>query len=251
MSMFPNTRRVELEYGTEARSIYSFFNAVYAWMAVGLAVTAVTAWIVAHTPPLLQLMYAGPGVMLVMALGAFGIAWYVQSQFQRIHVGVATALFLLYAAIIGALISGIFLVYPASTLISALVLTGGVFGGMSIDGFVTKKDLTSLGAICFMCLLGLILATIVNFFFASNMLDWIITYGILAVFIGLTAYDTQKIKELNVIGNAGTEEDHKEAIHGALVLYLDFVNLYMMIMRAVAVLNREREEEENPHTRDF
>jgi FtsH-binding integral membrane protein len=237
MSMFPNARRVELEYGTEARSIMSFFNAVYAWMAVGLGVTAVTAWVVAHTPALLNIIYAGPGMMLVMALAAFGIAWYVQAQFQRINPGVATALFILYAVVIGAMISYVFLIYKIETLGAAFIMTAGVFGGMSLYGFVTKRDLTGIGSILIMCVLGLFIASLVNLFLASNALSWIITYAVLAVFIGITAYETQRLKTLAYQFQGNGAMLSRLSIVGSLVLYISFINLFLSILR---IMNSRR-----------
>ena len=108
---------------------------------------------------------------------------------------------------------------------------------MSAYGYVTKRDLTSVGNFMFMGLIGLILASIVNIFLGSEMIYWLTTYAGILIFVGLTAYDTQKIKQLNVIGNAGTDEDHKEAIHGALILYLDFINLFLYLLR---ILGRRR-----------
>ena len=108
---------------------------------------------------------------------------------------------------------------------------------MSVYGFTTKRDLTRLGSLLFMALIGLILATVVNMFWANTTLYWVVTYAGVLIFVGLTAYDTQKIKQLNVIGNAGSDEDHKEAIHGALILYLDFVNLFLYLLR---LLGRRR-----------
>jgi FtsH-binding integral membrane protein len=237
MSMFPNTRRVELEYGTEARSIYSFFNAVYAWMAVGLAVTAVVAWVVAHTPALLMTVYAGKGMALAMLLGAFAISWYVQSQFQRINPGLAMALFLLYAVVIGAMISGIFVIYPIATLGSAFLITAGTFAGMSLYGFVTKRDLSGIGSFLVMCAIGLFLASLVNIFVASDALSWVITYAVLAVFIGITAYETQRLKALAYQFQDNGQMLTRLSIVGSLVLYISFINMFMSILR---ILNSRR-----------
>src|SRR4051812_5198306 len=123
MSSYPDSRRIELDYGTDARSTFTFFNAVYAWMCVGLVVTALVAWFVSQSQTMTAMIYSSRGVVLAMALGAFGIAWYVQSQFMRISVAVATALFLLYAVVIGAMISGIFIMYRLPTIGAAFLMT--------------------------------------------------------------------------------------------------------------------------------
>src|SRR5688572_14136517 len=191
MSMYPNARvrrPVELEYARDNRAMVNFFNTVYAWMAVGLALTAAVAWFASQSMPTLQMIYGNKGGYLLFGLIAFAIAWYAQAQAGKLSANVATVLFLVYAAIIGMLISGIFLVYSPKVLISAFLLTAGTFGGMSVYGFVTKRDLSRIGSVLIMCVWGLIIASLVNFLFLnSGPLSWIITYGVLAVFIGLTA----------------------------------------------------------------
>lgn len=231
MSMYPDTRRVPLGYATDDRSIANFFNAVYAWMAVGLAVTAVVAWFVSQTPAIRDIIYSGRGMVLVMALGAFGIAWYVQSQIHRISVGVATALFLLYATVIGAMISYVFILYNLKTLGAAFIMTGGVFALMSIYGFVTKRDLTGIGSILVMCAIGLFVASLVNVFLASNALSWVITYAVLAVFIGITAYETQRLKSMAYEFQGNGAMLSRVAIVGSLVLYISFINMFIAILR--------------------
>ncbi|MDB5321995.1 MAG: ybhL [Phycisphaerales bacterium] len=234
MSMFPQPgaqKSWELEYGADDRSVSKFFNVVYAWMAVGLAVTAAVAWYVSHTPSLMKMFFGNPMVAIACALGAFGIAIGVQRSFRSINANVATALFLLYAALIGAMISYIFVIYPAKTLASAFVVTGGTFAGMSIYGMVTRRDLTRIGGILIMCFWGLLLASIVNIFVASNALDWLITYGILAIFIGITAYETQQLKAMATEFGHNTEMAARYAIYGSLVLYISFINLFMSILR--------------------
>ena len=234
MSMFPNNsmrKPVGLEYGTGDRAVFNFFNTVYAWMCVGLAVTATVAWLFSQNMTLLRAIYGNRGGLALMGLGAFAIAWGVQSMAMRISAAVATAMFLLYAAIIGALISGIFLVYPPQTILAAFVLTAGVFGGMSVYGFVTKRDLTSMGSILIMCAWGLFLASIVNIFIASNVFSWFITYAVLAVFIGLTAYDTQKLRVIAEQTRGDAQLAARFAIVGSLHLYVDFINIFLSILR--------------------
>jgi FtsH-binding integral membrane protein len=145
--------------------------------------------------------------------------------------GGAASLFFLYSIVNGITLSVIFLVYTKASIVTTFLVTAGTFGGMSVYGHLTKRDLSSWGNLLFMGLWGLILGGIVNIFLRSPGLYFITTsFGVL-IFVGLTAYDTQKIKQLNVLGNAGTDEDTKEAIHGALVLYLDFINLFLYLLR--------------------
>jgi FtsH-binding integral membrane protein len=213
-------------------TVAQFFNTVYAWMCVGLALTAVVGWYVAHSQ-MLNMVYGSKGAYTAIGLGAFAIAWFVQSQAGKLSVGVATTLFLIYAAVIGALLSGIFLIYPAKTLVAAFVLTGGTFGGMSLYGFVTKRDLTRIGSIFVMLALGFVVASFVNIWLASEALDWVITYAILILFIGITAYKTQQLKMIAHELHGDPAMASRYAIVGSLVLYIAFINLFISILRII------------------
>ena len=222
----------QLGYESQADSITvgQFFNMVYAWMCVGLALTAVVGWYFASSG-LYQTIYASKGGYVVIALAAFGIAWFAQSQAGRLSVGVGTALFLLYAAVIGALLSGIFIVYPPRTLISAFVLTGGTFGAMSVYGFVTKRDLSRIGSIAVMAAFGFIIASFVNIWLQNDALGWVITYAILVLFIVITAWETQMLRNMAVQFGNNREMATRYAIMGSLVLYIAFINLFLSILR--------------------
>jgi FtsH-binding integral membrane protein len=238
MSQFPQSqqRRV-LPYASGDRAteltVSSFFNAVYAWMCVGLAVTAAVGWYVAQSGMVFALYSHGLGGLLAVSLVAFGIAWYVQSNAGRLSAGVATGLFLLYAAIMGALSSAIFLIYPLTTLTSAFMLTAGTFGVMSVYGFVTKRDLTRIGSIAVMLVFGFIVASVVNAFFASNFFSWVITYAILVLFIIITAYETQRLKFMAEQLRGNPQLASRYAIVGSLVLYISFMNMFYSILRIV------------------
>jgi uncharacterized protein len=234
MSMYPDsdvTRRpIELGYSTDERVVFNFFNTVYAWMCVGLAVTASTAWIVSQNAAMVRTLTTS-GVGIIFLLASVGICFAIRSAARRISPGLATVLFLLYAALIGAVFSGIFVIYNLQTIGGAFIMTAGVFGGMSVYGFVTKRDLTAMGSILIMCVWGLFLATLVNFFIASTVFSWFLTYAILAVFIGLVAYDTQWLRKVaeQVRGDARASASY--AIIGSLELYLDFLNIFLSILR--------------------
>jgi FtsH-binding integral membrane protein len=237
MSQYPQqqpwqpARPHELDYGRDTRVVASFFNIVYAWMAVGLALTGVVAWLVSQNDQLMSLVYASRGTYVLLGLGAFGIAMLVQMAAHRMSPSAALGLFLLYAALIGALIAGIFKIYPTPTIFGAFLMTGGVFGGLSVYGFITKRDLSGMGSILIMCVWGLILASIVNIFLASSLFSWIITYAVLAVFIGLTAYDTQRLKEIAYATQGDPVAARRYAIVGSLHLYVDFINIFLSILR--------------------
>ena len=209
-----------------------FFNMVYAWMCVGLALTAVVGWYFASSG-LYQTIYASKGGYVFMALAAFGLAWYAQSQAGRLSVGVATGLFLLYAAVIGALLSGIFIVYQPRTLISAFVLTAGTFGAMSAYGFITKRDLSRIGSIAVMAAFGFIIASFVNIWLQNDALGWVITYAILVLFIVITAWETQMLRNMAMQFGNNREMATRFAIMGSLVLYIAFINLFLAILRII------------------
>ena len=208
-----------------------FMVKVYNWMTVGLAVTGVMAFYVAHNETILSLLIENQILFFMLVIGQLGLVFYLAGWVKNMSASLATGVFILYAGLNGLTFSMIFVMYTASSIASSFLVTAGTFAAMSVYGYTTKKDLTSFGSFLFMGLLGIIIASVVNMFLQSEMIYWLTTYAGVLIFVGLTAYDTQKIKELNIIGNEGTEEDHKEAISGALVLYLDFINLFLMILR--------------------
>jgi hypothetical protein len=156
---------------------------------------------------------------------------------QRLSASAATGFFLLYSALSGVTLAAIFVLYTQSSIASTFLVTAGTFGAMSIYGHVTRRDLTSWGSFLFMGLIGFLLASVVNMFLHSEMIYWVSTYCGILIFVGLTAYDTQKLKVLAMGGFASGEDRHKAAILGALRLYLDFINLFLLLLR---VLGRRR-----------
>jgi FtsH-binding integral membrane protein len=215
----------------------AFMRKVYAIMAFGLGATGLTALVVANSATALKLIFGTPGVFYALLIAELIMVWSFATLARRLSAVGAAALFYVYAIMNGLTLSVVFLVYTQGSIASTFFVTAGTFAAMSGYGYVTKRDLTGVGSFMMMGLFGLIIASIVNLFLGSPMLYWAITFFGVLVFVGLTAYDTQKIKELNVIGNAGTDEDHKEAIHGALILYLDFINLFLYLLR---LLGRRR-----------
>jgi len=216
----------------------AFMRKVYAIMALGLGATGLTALVVFNSTAATQFIFGGgAGVFYGLLIAELVMVWTFASLARRLSAVGAAALFYVYAIMNGLTLSVIFLRYTQGSIASTFFVTAGTFGAMSAYGYITKRDLTGVGSFMMMGLFGLIIASIVNLFMGSEMLYWAITYFGILVFVGLTAYDTQKIKELNVIGNAGTDEDHKEAIHGALILYLDFINLFLYLLR---LLGRRR-----------
>jgi FtsH-binding integral membrane protein len=208
-----------------------FILRVYNWMTSGLCVTGFVAYYVSLSDFLLGLIHGNPVIFFGLILAELGLVFYLASAVMRMSAQTAMITFLGYAALNGLTFSFIFIAYTQSSIASAFLVTAGTFGAMSVYGYTTKKDLTSWGGFFFMGLIGIIIASFVNMFLQSPMIYWLTTYAGVLVFVGLTAYDTQKIKEMNILGNEGTDEDTKEAISGALRLYLDFINLFLMILR--------------------
>jgi uncharacterized protein len=209
----------------------SFMTKVYGWMTAALVVTAFVAMYVASDPRLMMAIVGNKLLFYGMIFGELGVVWWLSSRVHTMSANVATGWFFFYALLNGLTLSVIFLIYTADSIASTFFITAGTFGAMSAYGYFTKKDLTSWGNILLMALVGLIIASIVNIFMQNDMFRLIISGIGVLVFTGLTAYDTQKIKEMNIIGNAGTDEDRKEAVMGALTLYLDFINLFLYLLR--------------------
>ncbi len=209
----------------------SFMNKVYMWMAAALTVTALTAMYVSSSMTLIKFFIVNRPLFFGLLIGEFLLVLYLSAGIQRISARGAMAAFFLYSFVNGLTLSVVFLLYTSASIASTFFLTAATFAIMSAYGFFTKSDLTTIGNLCIMLLVGLIIASVFNMFMASEAIYWATTYVGIFVFVGLTAYDTQRIKEMNVIGNEGTEEDQKEAIMGALILYLDFINLFLYLLR--------------------
>ena len=233
MSMYPQSgfrpQAMEYESRMDASVLVRFFNAVYGWMAAGLALTAVVGWYVAHHQEALKLVL-GPQIWILFIVQIALVAT-ISMAVNKISASVATALFMLYAALNGLTLSVIFLIYTKSSLASAFGVTAGTFAAMSVYGMVTKTDLTRIGALLFMALIGLIIASVVNIFWANSTMQWIITYAGVFIFVGLTAYDTQKLKQIAYATQNNAAMASRLAINGALTLYLDFINLFLFILR--------------------
>ncbi len=208
-----------------------FITKVYGWMCFALVVTASVALLTVSSPTLANLIMGNQILFFGLLIGEVVLVGYLAVAVAKMSASTATAVFIGYSALNGLTFSVIFMAFTAESIASTFFITAGTFGVMSFYGYVTKTDLTGVGNLCFMGLIGVIIASVVNFFFKSSMIYWITTYIGIAVFVGLTAYDTQKIKKMNIIGNENTDEDKKEAIMGALTLYLDFINLFLMLLR--------------------
>ncbi|MFC1895662.1 Bax inhibitor-1/YccA family protein [Thermodesulfobacteriota bacterium] len=213
--------------------INSFVRSVYNWMAVGLALTGFTAFYVYNTPSLFNLIVGNRLIFLGLILGELALVFTLSARVQRMKAFTATSVFLIYAVLNGATLSVIFLAYAASSIAKTFFVCAGTFAACSVYGMTTKRDLTSLGGFMAMGLIGIIIASVANMFFRSHVAGQVIAYIGVIVFVGLTAYDTQKLKHMALSQPAGLDDAvaRKGAILGALALYLDFINLFLMLLR--------------------
>lgn len=204
---------------------------VYVWMTLALVITGFTAYGVANSPGVLQTIYTNPILFWGLIIAEFALVIGVSAAINRLSLSVATLMFVLYSVINGALMSYIFLAYTASSVATVFFITAGTFGAMAFIGYTTKTDLTSMGKILVMALIGMIIATIVNIFVKSSGFTLILSYVGVLVFVGLTAYDSQKIKQMLMQAPDAGEGAQKLALLGALSLYLDFINLFIYLLR--------------------
>jgi len=213
--------------------VNTFIRSVYNWMAIGLALTGFVAFYVANTPSIQKIVFGNPMVFYGLIIGELALVFFLSARVQKIQASTATALFVLYAALNGATLSFIFLVYAKSTITSTFFICSATFVACSFYGMTTKRDLTSVGGFLTMGLIGIIIASVVNLFIRSSAMSMVISYIGVLVFVGLTAYDTQKLKTmaLSQPDNVGAGVVRKGAIMGALTLYLDFINLFLMLLR--------------------
>jgi hypothetical protein len=209
----------------------SFIVKVYGWMSLALLVTACVALVVAGSPQLVRAVFGNKLLFFGLVIAEIALVGYLAIAVARMSARTAMLAFVGYSALNGVTMAGIFLVFTAESIASTFFITAGTFAVMSAFGYITKRDLTSLGNLLFMGLVGIVIASLVNIFLASSALYWAVTYIGIFIFIGLVAYDTQKIKQMNMLGNEGTEADRKESIMGALTLYLDFINLFLLLLR--------------------
>ncbi len=209
-----------------------FLVKVYGWMFAALLITGIVAAFFAANGLIVGLISSfGMGAVIAIIVVQLIMVIALSGWVKKMSAVVAMVVFFLYAALNGVTFSLFFLVYTPGSILNVFFITAGLFAFMSVYGFITKKDLTSMGNMLIMALLGIIVAGVINLFLKNAMMDFIITVVGVLVFIGLIAYDTQKIKNMNIIGNEGTDEDTKEAIVGALTLYLDFINLFIKLLR--------------------
>ena len=204
---------------------------VYVWMTLALLITGATAYGVATSPGIQMALFSNQVLFWGLIIAEFALVIGISAAINRLSLTTATLMFILYSVINGAVLSSIFLIYTMSSIASVFFITAGTFGVMALIGYTTKKDLTSMGKILLMALIGIIIATTVNIFLKSSGLQMIVSYLGVLVFVGLTAYDSQKIKQMLQMAPDTSEASQKLALLGALTLYLDFINLFIYLLR--------------------
>ena len=212
--------------------IQTYMSHVYGWMAVGLLLTAFVAWFASNNYQLVMFLAR---IMWVLLIAEIGLVFAISGMINRLSGATATTLFMLYSVLNGCTFSIYFLYYTSSSIASVFFITAGMFSALAVYGYTTKRNLSGLGSFLFMGLIGIVIASLVNIFLQSAPLMWAITYIGVFVFAGLTAYDTQKLKEFGV--NLSQDDQNmfrRYVILGALTLYLDFINLFIMLLRIFA-----------------
>jgi hypothetical protein len=237
MNQYPSMQHT----GTKAEIINAFMRGVYGWMSAGLGLTAVVAFLTLTTPVLQQLVFnidpatgqvvGISSMVMILMVAELAMVFFLSARIGSMNPSTATGLFLAYSAMNGITLTPILFAYTTASVVSAFVTTAGMFGAMSLYGMVTKKDLTGMGSLMFMGLIGIIIASVVNMFIGSSAMSFAISVIGVIVFLGLTAYDTQRLKTMGEMmpeGDAGAVR--RGTIMGALSLYLNFINLFIMLL---------------------
>ncbi len=213
--------------------VNEFIRSVYNWMAIGLALTGFVAFFVSNSQTMMRLIFGNQLIFFGLIIGELALVFSISARVHKMQASTATSLFVLYAALNGATLSAIFLIYTRSSITSTFFICAATFVASSIYGMATKRDLTAMGQFMFMGLIGIVIASVVNLFVRSSGVSLIVSYIGVIVFVGLTAYDTQKLRTMALSQPDGLDAGtiRKGAILGALTLYLDFINLFLMLLR--------------------
>ena len=223
-----------MEYAARAApyiDLQGFLQRVFAWMFAGLAVTAVSALAIGSNQRLLTAVTSHPVLLIGVFVVALAVVVALTAAINRLFVPMALTLFFVDAALNGVLFAFVFELYTQESIFTTFLITAGMFGAVAVWGYTTKRDLSRFGTVLLMALIGLILATFVNFFVGGSTLYWITTYAGVVIFCGLTAYDMQKLKTFAAAGGVDEQQEERRAIQGALALYLDFINLFLFLLR--------------------
>jgi FtsH-binding integral membrane protein len=209
----------------------SFISKVYLWMSLGLMVSAGAALFMLSQPELLKAVFTNKLIFFGLIIAEVGLVIWLSAAAMRLSAAAASALFLAYSFLNGVTLCSIFLVYTGGSIATTFAVTAGTFFFFSVYGLTTKKDLTGLGGLAMMGLIGVVIASVVNIFLKSSGLMWVMTFVGIAVFLALIAYDTQKLKAMHAMAAHDEDMSKKIAVLGALALYLDFINLFLLLLR--------------------
>lgn len=219
--------------------VSSLFKSLYMQMAAALTVTGLTAYFLSQSEAFINYLFTNPSLVWICLFAELGVVIWLSARVMHMSMGSATLLFILYSVLTGVTFSTLFLVYDLGTIATTFFTTAGTFFVMSLVGYVTKMDLSRVGNVLYMMLIGLVIATVVNIFVASSTLYWVITYAGVLIFVGLIAFDTQKIKHLFLEYGSADEVGQKLSLLGALTLYLDFINLFLFLLRIFGGSSRD------------
>lgn len=227
-----DTKNITRENSVSKAAQSTLMRSVYTWMTLALVITGLTAMYMAKSLTLLNMMMQNSMIFWGLLIAEVALVMYLSVRINKISFTTATLLFIAYSILNGATLSILFLLYTMSSIATTFFVTAGTFGVMALYGYITKKDLTRIGNLCLMGVIGIIIATVVNIFINNSMMDMVISYIGVLLFIGLTAYDSQKIKHLLSSDDIEVNETtQKIAVMGALTLYLDFINLFIYLLR--------------------
>lgn len=214
-----------------AAAVNTFVSKVFGWMGLGLLITAIVAVITASTPAMVNAIFGNQVLFIGLLIGELALVWILSANIRTMSAATATIMFIVYSGLNGLTLSVLLMVYTASSIYSTFFVTAAMFGVMAAYGYFTRRDLTGVGSFMLMGLIGLIIGSVINLFFFNETMYWLLTIIGIIVFIGLTAYDMQKIKRIGAGINAASADGQKAAIMGALALYLDFINLLILMLR--------------------
>lgn len=219
---------------SEARAqsmVATLFKSLYMQMAAALTVTGLTAYFLSQSEAFWNMLATNPSLMWIIIIAQLGLVILLSARVMHMSMGAATTTFILYSVLTGVTLSSIFMIYNIGTVATAFFVTAGTFFAMSLIGYITRMDLSRIGNILYMMLIGLVIATVVNIFVASTTLYWITTYVGVIIFVGLIAWDTQKLRNIFLEHGSADEVGQKIALFGALILYLDFINIFLYLLR--------------------
>lgn len=225
------TRMINEQEGALSLAFPALMRKVYLWMALALTITGFTSMIILSNESFIYTLFNNQLLFWGLVIGELILVFSLSARIHKMSITTATIMFVLYSVINGVTLAPLLFFYTKTSIAKVFFITAGTFGVMSLIGYTTKTDLSSIGKILFMALIGLIIATVVNLFMHSSTLDLIISYAGVVIFVGLTAWDTQKIKRMLAMCEEPDEQAHKIALMGSLTLYLDFINLFIWLLR--------------------